>query len=532
METSSILRRYKKDNALQNTILEYTLFLDVYAPSIKQRVYHYVNKIDYPSLCLCNKSKKFKNCCEGYRKSCGDNSCSKKIREITCIEKYGVKNVAGNINIQEKIHATNIKRYGTKGFNIAKQKETIFEKYGVEFVSQIKDVKEKKKKTFIEKYGFDHPSKNKEIAIKISNSHLNSIKKKEYFVNKRLLDLNNVVLLNKDIFLSVSDDLYTFIFKCLKCEQCYEITRHLIRQRKDCTACTKCNIIGFNHTSEKQIKIMEFLKTNGVDDMLINCRNVISGELDIYIPSLNIAIEFNGLYWHNELRKSNTYHLDKTIKCNDKGIRLIHIWEDDFDFKLDIIKSMLLNYINKTSLKIHGRKCEIKEVNSTNANIFLNDNHIQGNVNASIKIGLYHNDELVSLMTFGMLRKSLGQKSEEGHFELLRFCNKLNTTVIGGASKLFKYFLKTYKPKKIISYADRSRSIGNLYEKLGFIKDKSSGPNYWYVVDGIRKHRFGYRKDILVKQGYDVNKTEKEIMFNKNIYRIYDCGNLKYVFNI
>ena len=113
---------------------------------------------------------------------------------------------------------------------------------------------------------------------------------------------------------------------------------------------------------------------------------------------------------------------------------------------------------------------------------------------------------------------------------MLRFCNKLNTNIIGGASKLFKYFIKNYKFENIFTYADKSHSNGKLYEILGFIYLHTSKPNYYYVIDDIRHHRFNFRKDILIKEGYDANKTEHQIMLERKIYRIYNSGNLKYIF--
>ena len=132
-------------------------------------------------------------------------------------------------------------------------------------------------------------------------------------------------------------------------------------------------------------------------------------------------------------------------------------------------------------------------------------------------------------MTFGNLRKSLGQKSKDGSYELLRFCNKLNTSVVGGSSKLFKYFLNNYPSKEIISYSDLSRSNGDMYLKLGFKLSHTSRPNYYYVVNGIRKHRFNYRKDRLIKDGFDPNKTEIQIMSEQGYYKIFDCGMQKWI---
>lgn len=156
------------------------------------------------------------------------------------------------------------------------------------------------------------------------------------------------------------------------------------------------------------------------------------------------------------------------------------------------------------------------------------------NVGTKISLGLYHQDELVSVMTFGELRKNLGNVAQENKYELLRFCNKLNITVLGGANKLFKYFVKIYSPEEVVSYADRSWTFNNgntLYDKLGFKSKEVTKPNYFYVVDGVRRNRFNFRKDVLVKQGFDSNKSEREIMFERDIYRIYNSGNLRYVWS-
>lgn len=267
--------------------------------------------------------------------------------------------------------------------------------------------------------------------------------------------------------------------------------------------------------------------------MKLSCRNIINPyEIDIYLPKLKIAFEFNGLFWHNENNIHKKYHLNKTELCEQQGIQLIHIYEDDWIYKQDIVKSMILNKLDKTKNKIFARKCEIKEITDNKLiRSFLDENHIQGFVGSKIKIGLFYNNELISLMTFGNKRISMGEKlTNNGEYELLRFCNKLNINVIGGASKLFKYFIKTYKPTEITTYADRSFSQGKLYETLEFDFVSKTEPNYYYIVNGFRKYRFNYRKDILIKEGFDPNKTEHQIMLERKIYRIYDSGNLKFIY--
>lgn len=290
--------------------------------------------------------------------------------------------------------------------------------------------------------------------------------------------------------------------------------------------CSKCS----KNSSDLQKEIYSFIKN------LVYCEEnnseVLEGkELDIYIPSLKVGIEVNGLYWHSDLFKKNDYHLCKTEECMENGIRLIQIFEDEWFLKKDIVKSRILNILNKTDNIIYARKCEIKEVDSKECREFLMRNHIQGNVNSRVRLGLFYGNEMVSLMTFGNLRKNLGQVSEENVYELLRFCNKLNTSVVGGASRLFKHFLLKYSPNKVISYADRRWSVGNLYEKLGFSFKHNSDPNYYYVSGSsfkVRENRFKYRKSELVKEGFDSTKTEKEIMKERGYFRVYDCGNIRY----
>ena len=297
------------------------------------------------------------------------------------------------------------------------------------------------------------------------------------------------------------------------------------KQHMKGNGCPKCVATE----SKAEIEIRDFISKNV--EIIYSDRTILKSkrEIDIFIPSKKLAIEYNGLYWHSENFIENTYHLDKTEDCLKQDIKLIHIFEDEWIYKKEVVKSRLLNLIGFSENKIYARNCEIKEVNSKEASEFLDENHIQGKVGAKIRIGLYCNNELVSIMTFGELRKSLGNNKKEGSFELLRFCNKLNTNVVGGASKLLKHFENNLEYEEIISYADRRWSNGDLYEKLDFNFISKTRPNYFYVRLDKREPRFKYRKDILVKEGYDKTKTEKEIMKERGYNRIYDCGSLKFI---
>ena len=400
-----------------------------------------------------------------------------------------------------------------------KNKKTNLLKYGKESYSSTNEFKNKYKDTCLKKYGVNNVSKSIEIKNKISK------KNKKIWRNKILKDIN---------ILSINENgIYDML--CENKKHIYKINKDLLHNRKQLNTilCTICHPPNSYTISGYEIQLHDFIKQN-TKNTLTSDRKILNGkELDIYLPDLKLAFEFNGLYWHNELNKNKNYHLNKTELCKEKGIQLIHIWEDNWIYKQNVVKSMILNKLGKTPNKIYGRKTEVKEV-SDNKIIkeFLIENHLQGFVGSKIKLGLYYENELVSLMIFGKRRVSMAKKTTNiDEYELLRFCNKLNINIIGGASKLFKYFIEKYNPKEIITYADRSHSDGKLYEQLGFNFVSKTSPNYYYIIDNLRKHRFNFRKDKLIKEGSNSNKTEHEIMLDRNIYRIYDSGNLKYVFN-
>lgn len=381
---------------------------------------------------------------------------------------------------------------------------------------------DKIKSTCVSKYGVDNASKS--VSVKNKLKRVNKVDKKEVIdlLDLKKDDISNKLGVLKDDVLTINSDSVTL--KCDKCNNAFtEKENFLLKRIKDeeelCTNCNPYDRDQFNFGQE----ILDFIKDN-YDDKI-----VVGNYVDVYLPDRRLAFDFNGVYWNNELFKDKKHHLEKTDNCLDRDVHLIHIYEDSWNYKKDIVKSRILNLLGKSN-RIYGRKCKAREVTPSDARLFLMDSHIQGFIGSKIKLGLYYEDELVSLMTFGGLRKNLGQVSKEGSFELLRFCNKLNTTVIGGASKLFKHFVKHYDPISVISYADRSWSKGSLYRNLGFEETHISGINYFYVVDGIRKNRFGYRKNLLVEQGYDKEMTEHSIMLSRDIYRIYDSGSYKFTY--
>lgn len=285
----------------------------------------------------------------------------------------------------------------------------------------------------------------------------------------------------------------------------------------------------FENCSQDELDILDFIKKDcnypnaHRDRKTLGLRN----EIDILIPEKNIGFEYDGLFWHCELMKDGNYHLNKTNACKEKGVTLYHIFEDEWQYKKDIVKSMIKNILGCTSESIYARKCIVREITSKECSDFLINNHIQGNCLGKVRIGLFHNEELISVMLLGHARHFAGSGKQE--WELLRMCSKINYKVVGGASKMFSYFIKTYNPNEVMTFADKRWSIGNVYNKLGFELYNESRPNYFYVIGNKRFYRYNFRKSILKKK-YNCpdDMTEKEFCRNQKWYRIYDCGCLCY----
>jgi len=485
-------------------------------------------------------------------------------RELSNIKKYGFKNVSQVELFKEKVKKTNLEKYGgyTYQSNILMSKviDTNLEKYGVTHSSSNTKIKEKVKKTNLEKYGFECVSKSPIIKKKIIDTNLekygvenimflpNIVKNlndkfyKKYKVNsyfktdefKNSIKYNPVAneIFRKNLIINNHENYISYIsnniseFKC-DCGNSHTFQISSVnfhnRNNSNLPLCTICFPIGEN-SSLKEIELRNYINSIYEGKIISSYRDGL--EIDIYLPDLKIGFEFNGLYWHSEEYKDRNYHIDKTNYFKNRGIRIIHIWEDDWDNKKEIIKSQIINWIGSSTNKIYARKCEIREVGQLDYKLFLDNNHIQGFIRSKIRIGLYYKDELVSLMTFDNLE---GRRvMQEGGWNLSRFCNKLNINVIGGASKLLKHFIKYYKPNRIISYADLSWSNGKLYYKLGFELSNISKPDYKYINESVRINKQKFTKSRLRKLGYNTSRTEDEITKELGLSKIYGCGQLKF----
>lgn len=371
-------------------------------------------------------------------------------------------------------------------------------KRGKSIIRDEKTANDKRKKTMIEKYGVEYNSQRKEIKEKLGlhNSDIN-FRKKQSEIQKSKHSHIRYDLLNDSNFLKTSNEKMSI----------YEISKvingsiSLIHQ-----SFWKNNIEIRTHKSSLEIKIRNLLNSLGID-YIENDRTILNGkELDFYIPKFKVAIECNGLYWHSEIKISDKrYHINKTRQCNEKGIRLFQFFEHEINNKIDIIESMLRTAFNLNE-KIYARKCIIKEVDHKTANLFINSNHMQGNTNAKIYRGLFYKDQLVSIISISKPRFN-----KDYDYEIIRFCSLKGYSIIGGFSKL----LSEFKDKKLISYANMRWSNGNVYEKNDF--------NHLYDTDV----GFFYFNGRDIKSRYSDRRTLQEL-YNDGYYRVFDCGNKVY----
>ena len=292
--------------------------------------------------------------------------------------------------------------------------------------------------------------------------------------------------------------------------------------------CPRCSHIVSHGEKEVQEYISSII---GCDNVRKSNRTILDGrELDVYIPSRGVAIEYNGLYWHSEATgKDKRYHYDKWLDCKDAGIHLITIWEDEWRDKRNLVEKMLAHKLGVSNeQKVFARKTTVVELDSDVAREFCDTHHIQGASVGSFHYGLQDSaGELVAVSTWRKQGKDL---------YLNRYCT--STTVVGGMGKLLKAgkdWARNNDCYRIVTFADHQVSDGNLYEKLGFVADKELDADYRYLVSGQRKHKFGYRLERFRNDPaleYQEGLTESQLADLNGLRRIWDCGKTRYVMEV
>jgi len=439
-----------------------------------QRAWHVIHNTQSLPLCTCGKKLSWRTQLFKYSTFCSS----------TCAYKDG--------GVQHKKRETNISRYGSPSpfgsTNIQhKAANTVRLRYNVNNVSQIPAVIEGKKLKQTRKFSVEEVSS-----------------------FKTLIDRN--------------------------------LTQQAIGDVVGCAQPTVSKI--FNrldlHTKRNTMSTMQSDITKFVQELIpdksikTDCATVIAPyHVDIFIPEIKIAIEVNGTFWHSQLSgRDNKYHQQKMLMCRNKGIQLIQISDSDWRTKKSIVESRLSYLLSEPKYRFYGRKCEAREISVKEANGFCDSHHLQGSHSASCNYGLYHEGELVVVMTFSRARFS-----KQYQYEMVRFCVRQNTVVVGAMSKLVKTFVRLNPVKSIGTYADLKWGLGS-YGNAGFKHIHNSTPDYHYFLRNgdttILFSRNKFQKHKLASQlpNFNPQLTEWENMQAHGYDRIWGCGHALWVWEI
>lgn len=450
-------------------------------------------------------------------------------REQTLIERYGVKNSMQSPEVKEKVKQTWIEKYGVDNPNKSKEiqeksRKTCMERYGVDHISKTDAVKNKIKKTNLERYGVEYGLQSDSIKKKGIETSLKKYgtqhpmqseemktKRKELNMQRYGVSTNLKLPETKEKIKKTNLERYGVPYHCMT-DKCIQANGHIISNSNKAFADYLKN--NFEINSEFEFHIGHY-------------------SYDLQITDSNTLIEINPTYTHNSTigpifgnhQKDPLpidYHLNKTELAIQNGYHCIHVFDwDDW--------TKIINIINPNKTRIYARDCElIYDPPQKECNEFLNEYHLQGTCRGqSARIGSYYNDKLVQLMTFGTSRYNKNYQ-----WELLRYCSHPDYIIVGGSQKLFKYFVKYFKPESVISYCDKAKFTGNVYNHLGFKLHHSTGPTpHWFngkihITDALLRQR-GF--DQLFKTDYGKGTSNEELMILHGFVKVYDCGQNAYI---
>ena len=321
-----------------------------------------------------------------------------------------------------------------------------------------------------------------------------------------------------------------------------ELTRVASKWRINCPQHGQFEQLGYVHLrgskcpscagtgSKGQKELLELVKSiypDAISDYRFSRTS--KQQIDVYIPSLKMGFEYDGIYWHSSANKPDKYHLDKQNAAKAEGITLYQIFSDEWARPAG--KKLVLQRIT-TSKGIPARKCKVLEIPAVRARAFHNENHIQGSKLSGRNFALEYLGDIVAVMTFTNITSVRGEKPKQGHMELARYSTAAR--VVGGASKLFSYAIKSLGLGHVISYSDNRLFDGGMYEKLGFSKAHVTPPNYSYCApnNSVRLHKSHFRHSklpTLLGSSYNPAMTERENCEAAGYYQVYDCGLTKWV---
>lgn len=531
-----------------NLVMQRTSYLK--KATTRQRFWHILNGESVPGCVVCGSTVRWDETLQAYRKTCSAK-CSRKstheqeLRVEKSLARYGTEHPIASNEVQAKIKTsnqrklgvdypfqddgvqqktktthnarysgnpachksvrkkkedTNIERYGAacslSNSDVNKKaQDTLEERYGVRAPFASKEIREKSKRTLLARYGRDNASR-----IPIPDNVLEKVCNKEWLETEHT---------GGKTLLQISNEL--------------DVSQSLIPKRFKNFGIDVCRFGG----SVGQRELQEFIASIYSGVVLQNDRSL-GMEIDVYLPEEKIGFEYNGLYWHSEdMQPNRNYHLEKTACAQRHGVRLVHVFENEWLHNSDIVKGRVCDILGSSPEEMDAAECRIRKVGEEEKKDFLNANHLQGDCRTHIDLGLYASNELVAIMSFGKPRVLTHD------FELLRYCTKMGLLVLDGGKRLFNKFVSKHPECSIVSASDRRWNTGNFYKTLGFVHTHDSPPVYWYFSsDGSLQHRTRFKKHRLSKMfsNFDSAISEYENMKNNGYRRVWDCGTSVYVY--
>jgi len=520
-----------------------------------EAVYIYYHSINPLCKCGSGKRRQFIGFTKGYRVGC-HRDCPEVIKvgrekaKQTMIEKYGddygqeLRKMSlqsfldkNNIddtnitNISQTRHWKEKRNKKDKEFYdgvVKKVKKTNQERYGVDCVLQLDEVKNKIKQTNRKRYGVDNAAKSQQSIDKLRNTKLGL-----RYVSIENLPNGIEPLFNQTdysgITVRVSDNFFHWY-----CGDCGTGFGQALTHSKTIPTCPSCTRLIYG-TSKDEKEIGDY-----VESLLKNItvkkhhRGLIGDtnqEVDIYIPSLNIAIEYNGLYWHTEDKTgSKKYHMNKYLECQKHGVQLITIFSHQWKNKKEVVKNLLKHKLGCSDKVVYARQCVIEDVSNKEVREFYDSYHLQGHVNSSLNYALRHAGEIIAVMSFRKPRHFMSNDKEELTWEITRFATKYQVT--GGASKLLTHFKRNNEWNMVKSFSDNCYSDGGLYKTLDFEVANKPRVGYGYFkTNGNEElhYRYKFNKQRLIEEGHDPDKSESQIMAELGYQKVWDCGQTLWV---
>ena len=478
--------------------------------SFSNKLYNYVHKLPNGKKCLvCGGPTKFKHYAFGYQPYCG-KKCSAK-------DRYAREGNPMKDESARKKLSKSMKDYHQHQKD--KQKK-IEDTLGVQFHIDNIDFESIQIKNMVKNIIDKHPCHYTTVVRKRRNDLYQYIADNvigDSFKEKLYIYINNLQIKPTCANIHCNKD---SLFKNIK-----------VGYSKYCSLGCAANET-MNHSTPEQIVIESTNTENELVDYIKSIYNdniITDNDFVVYLPDMDMGIDLYKISTHSynqkETKAEKNRHLEKLNKANEAGIKLIQIFENEWIYKNEIVKSRIRALLGKAN-RIFARKCTIKKLDNTESKKFFNKTHIQGHV-AGTAYGLVYENNIVAAMSF---RKPRFNKTVQ--YELLRYSTMLNSTVVGGASRLLTAFVREHNPTSMVSYADRRYSAnGGVYDKLGFALDGITKPNYFYVKDSILYSRLKFQKHKLPKllNTFDKDITESENMFANGYRRIWDCGNYRFI---